>query len=331
MRSTAASIPGSRAGPGRDGGEGRSRCPDRGHAIEHMCEYAPISPGQPPIQTGRQQRGGQLDEDAPADRGQRLLGRRPGPGPSRAGRARRGRPRARSQGTARRTGITKNPTTPSTPPRARVRIGTPASRSRRPGSRYFATLPSTTISTASPSTVQPSGSLRGTAHTAIPASTSSSPGSTGTSTPTMPTTTSTPAISVSRPSRRCSHVRLRVGAGAVPERTVLSCAAPAGRRPGADRPFRAAGPAGRPAGWAGSTSARAAGDPGGDQGHPGRADRRSRVPPAVPARGGRGVGGGRDVHRPGARRRPGRRAPVAGHRVRRPARRCRRRCAATAR
>ena len=64
-----------------------------------------------------------------------------------------------------------------------MRVGTPASRSRRPGSRYFATLPATTTATATPSTVQPTGSLRGTAQTAIPASTSSSPGSTGISTP----------------------------------------------------------------------------------------------------------------------------------------------------
>jgi hypothetical protein len=99
---------------------------------------------------------------------------------------------------------------PSSAPMSIVRVGTPESRSRRPGSTYLTTLPTTMIAAAMPSTHQPSASLRGTAHTAMPASTSSRPGSTGSRTPTMPTTISNPAITVSV-TRGCSHARTSAG------------------------------------------------------------------------------------------------------------------------
>ena len=90
-----------------------------------------------------------------------------------------------------------------------------------------------------------------------------------------------------------------------------------GRRPDAGRSLprrRAAGRRGHGPGVRRDRTGRA---PRGRQGDPRRPRRRHRLPATVPAGGRRGLGGRGPVHRPRARRRPGRRAAVARHGVRR--------------
>ena len=88
-------------------------------------------------------------------RGQRVPGRPPGRlVAAQAAAARPGRRRARSRSAARRTGITKKPTSPSTPPTAVLDQGTPACRSRRPGTTYFTTVPTTNSAVATARTTQ---------------------------------------------------------------------------------------------------------------------------------------------------------------------------------